>query len=161
MSSVLINTNSSLGTASRSPFAGGRALRARVCTPARRASGAVTALFTRNKTDVSFTCQSPTLAQCRLVGSPLRVGCGIAGLCAVYDGTGVVGVCCIISRQLYCPRCAVLQPNHLACKSTIIQHPVRSLVVCASCSRVFNCFWHGTALPGPSGAPPVGQDRLF
>lgn len=79
MSSVPSNTKLSLGTASRSPFAGGRALPARVCTPAtaRRASVAVTkALFTRNKSDVSFSHQAPTftLAQCRLVGPLLRVG---------------------------------------------------------------------------------------
>lgn len=112
MSSVPSNTKLSLGTASRSPFAGGRALPARVCTPAtaRRASVAVTkALFTRNKSDVSFSHQAPTftLAQCRLVGPLLRVGSGRAGLCAACGGPGVVGDCCIISRQLYYSRFAL------------------------------------------------------
>ncbi len=121
MSSVPSNTKLSLGTASRSPFAGGRALPARVCTPAtaRRASVAVTkALFTRNKSDVSFSHQAPTftLAQCRLVGPLLRVGSGRAGLCAACGGPGVVGDCCIISRQLHYSRFALLELKLLAYK---------------------------------------------
>ena len=55
MTSALITTPAKTGTASRSPFAGGRSLvmPARPCTPAAaRCSVVVKALFTRNKTDV-------------------------------------------------------------------------------------------------------------
>ena len=166
MSSVPSNTKLSLGTASRSPFAGGRALPARVCTPAtaRRASVAVTkALFTRNKSDVSFSHQAPTftLAQCRLVGPLLRVGSGRAGLCAACGGPGVVGDCCIISRQLHYSRFALLELKLLAYKSTSNQHSAGPLVVCASCLWDFNYLWHETALPGRCVVPPVRQYRLF
>lgn len=66
MSSALMTAQVNLGTASRSPFAGGRCLTARVCVPLpsrRSGSVAVKALFTRNKqADVSGRPSTPSVA---------------------------------------------------------------------------------------------------
>jgi len=49
----------------------------------------------------------PSNTKLSLVGPLLRVGSGRAGLCAACGGPGVVGDCCIISRQLYYSRFAL------------------------------------------------------
>ena len=86
-----------IGTASRSPFAGGRCLTARVCVPLpcrRSGSVAVKALFTRNKqADVSGRTSTPSIA-----GQTARVLCCRKGTshgeCAVWCWCKrLLGVC--------------------------------------------------------------------
>ena len=88
MSTALMTAKVKLGTASRSPFAGGRCLTARVCVPLpsrRSGSVAVKALFTRNKqADVSGGPSTPSFA-------------GADSLCTVSNWEDSTrSVCCVV-----------------------------------------------------------------